>query len=67
MSAPIVAASFAQLVVPSNGDTIETIDGVDMTSPDKALELYTRLHSAAQLTVRIVRRGQPLTLTYEIR
>lgn len=50
-----------------NGDTIETINGFDMTSPEKALELYTRLRSAAQLTVRIVRRGQPLTLTYEIR
>ncbi|HEY2743824.1 MAG TPA: type II secretion system protein GspC [Polyangia bacterium] len=50
-----------------NGDTIETINGMDMTSPEKALELYSKLRTATELAVRIVRRGQPLTLTYEIR
>jgi len=51
----------------ANGDTIQTINGFELTSPEKALEAYTRLRSAAQLTVRIVRREQPLTFTYEIR
>ena len=50
-----------------NGDTVQTINGMDMTSPEKALEIYTRLRSATQLYVRIVRRGQPLTLQIEIR
>jgi hypothetical protein len=50
-----------------NGDTVQTINGMDMTSPEKALEIYTKLRSATELAVRIVRRGQPLTLQFEIR
>jgi general secretion pathway protein C len=51
----------------ANGDTVQTINGMDMTSPEKALEIYTRLRTATDFAVRIVRRGEPLTLTYEIR
>lgn len=50
-----------------NGDTLQTINDMDMSSPDKALELYTKIHNATQLLVRIVRRGQPMTLEYTIR
>jgi hypothetical protein len=50
-----------------NGDTVQTINGMDMTSPEKALEIYTKLRTANEIVVRIVRRGEPLTLTYEIR
>lgn len=50
-----------------NGDTILTINDMDLSSPERALEMYTKLRSTNDLTVRIVRRGQPLTLTYEIR
>ncbi|MGZ3425184.1 MAG: type II secretion system protein GspC [Polyangia bacterium] len=50
-----------------NGDTIQTINDMDMSSPEKALEIYTRLRDATEMTVRIVRRGQPLTLQFEIR
>ncbi len=50
-----------------NGDLVQTMNGVEMTSPEKALELYTKIRTAPELAVRIVRRGQPLTLTYVIR
>jgi hypothetical protein len=50
-----------------NGDTLQTINGMDMSSPEKALEIYARLRNTTELNVRIVRRGQPLTLTFEIR
>src|SRR5262249_1768283 len=43
-----------------NGDTISSINGFDMTSPDKALEVYTKVRSASNLSVSIVRRGQPV-------
>ena len=51
----------------ANGDVVTTINGMDMTSQEKALEIYTRLRTATDFAVRIVRRGEPMTLQYEIR
>jgi len=50
-----------------NGDIIHSINGYDMTSPDKALEAYARLRTADRLTVRITRRGQQMNMDYNIR
>ena len=50
-----------------NGDTLLAVNGFEMTSPDKALEAYTKLRDATDLSVDIERRGQPLTLTFKIR
>jgi general secretion pathway protein C len=45
-----------------NGDRLETINGFAMSSPEKALEAYTRLRAADGLTLQINRRGQPTTI-----
>jgi general secretion pathway protein C len=50
-----------------NGDTIQSINGFDMSSPDKALEVYTKVRSASNLSVSILRRGQPLQMDYSIK
>ncbi len=50
-----------------NGDTISGINGFDMSSPDKALEVYTKVRSASSLSVTVVRRGQTVTLVYAIK
>jgi len=50
-----------------NGDRLERINGYDMTSPDHALEAYSRLRSASDLAVQVTRRGQRMVLTYLIR
>jgi general secretion pathway protein C len=50
-----------------NGDAIMAINGYDMSSPDKALEVYTKLRRANHLTVSIQRRGQNSTMDYTIR
>jgi general secretion pathway protein C len=50
-----------------NGDTVKSINGLDMTSPDKALEVYTKLRNASHLSVVVDRRGQGLTMDYTIR
>jgi general secretion pathway protein C len=50
-----------------NGDAIQAINGYDMSSPDKALEVYTKLRRANHLTVSITRHGQNQTLDYTIR
>ena len=49
-----------------NGDMLRTINGYSLTSPDSALEAYTRLRSADHLTLSVVRRGQAMTLDYSI-
>lgn len=49
-----------------NGDTIRAINGYEMTSPDKALELYTKVRSANDLTFDLWRRGKSVMLNVEI-
>jgi general secretion pathway protein C len=50
-----------------NGDIVNSIGGIDMTSPDRALEAYTKLRNADHLTVTYTRRGRRETMDYSIR
>jgi general secretion pathway protein C len=50
-----------------NGDIISAINGLEMTSPDKALEVYTKLRTANHLSVGLERNGQKITMDYTIR
>ena len=50
-----------------NGDVVSAINGLEMTSPDKALEVYTKLKTANHLSVGLERNGQKVTMDYTIR
>jgi general secretion pathway protein C len=50
-----------------NGDRLESINGFDMASPEKALEAYARLRTADSLNVKVNRRGKPMNLDYRIK
>jgi general secretion pathway protein C len=50
-----------------NGDRLQTINGFDMASPEKALEAYARLRTADKLTVQVNRRGANMNLDYNIK
>ncbi|HMA94433.1 MAG TPA: type II secretion system protein GspC [Polyangiaceae bacterium] len=50
-----------------NGDRLETINGFDMASPEKALEAYMRLRTADGLKVQLNRRGAPMNIDYKIK
>ena len=50
-----------------NGDTIKSINGMEMSSPDQALGVYSKLRSASHLSVSVERRGETVTLDYTIR
>ena len=50
-----------------NGDIIQKINGYEINSPDKALEIYSKLKDADAITVDLVRRGAPQTMNYSIR
>lgn len=51
----------------TNGDTIQAINGFELTTADKALEVYTKLREATSLEMEVTRRGKPVTLKYTIR
>lgn len=50
----------------SNGDTLAAINGLELTSAEKGLEVYTKIREAKVLVVDMIRRGKPLTITYTI-
>ena len=50
-----------------NGDTIKAINGMEMSSPDQALAVYSKLRAASHLSVMVERRGETVTLDYSIR
>jgi general secretion pathway protein C len=49
-----------------NGDLLRTINGFDMASPDTALEAYSKLRTASNLTMAITRRGRVTNMEYGI-
>ena len=49
-----------------NGDVIERINGLDINSPDKALEAYGKLKSANALDLTVERNGAPQNFHYAI-
>jgi general secretion pathway protein C len=60
------SSAFARLGL-ANGDTLQSINGFELTSADKALEVYTKLREATSLEVEVTRRGKPVTLKYSIK
>ncbi len=49
-----------------NGDMLRTINGFDMTSPDTALEAYSRLRTADALSLAVKRQNKEMTIEYNI-
>ncbi len=50
-----------------NGDIINSIGGIEMTSPDQALQAYTKLRSTSNITLDFTRRGRRQSMDYNIR
>jgi hypothetical protein len=50
-----------------SGDRLEKINGFDMTSPEKALEVYTNLSKATKIEVDLTRQSEPTKLTYTLK
>lgn len=51
----------------TNGDRLESINGFNMGSPEKALEAYARLRTANNLKVQLNRRGKPVTIEMKVK
>lgn len=48
------------------GDTVKSVNGFSLASPEKALQAYARLRTASNIRVEVVRKNRPMTLTYKI-
>jgi general secretion pathway protein C len=51
----------------TNGDTLSSVNGFELTSAEKGLEIYQKLREARNLEVEITRRGKPMTIKYTIK
>jgi general secretion pathway protein C len=49
-----------------NGDVLQRINGYDINSPDKALEVYSKLRESNHVTLEIERNGQVIRKDYTI-
>lgn len=50
-----------------SGDVLKSVNGEEVTSPTKALELYEKLKTTDNVTLDVERRGRPTTLEYMIK
>jgi general secretion pathway protein C len=62
----IVPDSLYSKIGIQNGDVIRRINGYEMNSPDKALEIYQKLRDANRIEIEIERRGETLRKSYSI-
>ncbi len=49
-----------------NGDVVSRINGYEMSTPEKGLEVYQKLKDSASINVDVKRRGKAMTLNYNI-
>jgi general secretion pathway protein C len=50
-----------------NGDVIRRINGLDLNSPEKALEVYSKLKEAPRIDIELERNGATVRKTYNVR
>ncbi len=50
-----------------NGDIVQRINGVELTSPDKVYLLFQQLRDESRVTIDILRAGRKMTIPVEIR
>ena len=50
-----------------NGDVIKRINGFELNSPEKALEVYTKMKDANRIDIEIERNGSVVRKTYNVR
>ena len=58
--------SFYTAIGVENGDVIQKINGYEINSPDKALEIYQKLREARHVTVDVERNGQVIRKEYNV-
>jgi hypothetical protein len=63
----ILAGSVYARIGLQNGDTLKAVNGEEISTPDRALSVYTKMHKAEKLSLSLERRGEPVTLELVIK
>lgn len=50
-----------------DGDTVRSVNGIDLTDPQKAMMAYSRIQSDSRLSVVVERGGRPVRLRVNVR
>lgn len=50
-----------------NGDVIKRINGFDLNSPEKALEIYSKLKESSRIDIEVERNGASVRKTYNVK
>lgn len=50
-----------------NGDVIKRINGFDLNSPEKALEVYSKLKESSRIDIEVERNGSAVRKTYQVK
>lgn len=50
-----------------NGDVIERVNGMELSTPENALQFFQQLKNETRFVIDLERNGQKLTFTYKIR
>jgi general secretion pathway protein C len=59
-------SAFAKLGL-MNGDTVSAVNGMEITTAEKGLEIYQKVREQSNISIQVTRRGKPVTLNYTIR
>lgn len=51
----------------ADGDVLQSIQGIELTSPERALEVYARVISADRVSVQVLRGGKVVNVDYVVR
>lgn len=63
----IVPGSIYEKIGLTNGDIIQRVNAEDVSDPGKFFQMYQGLKDERQITIDLLRNGQPQTLNYDIR
>jgi len=50
-----------------SGDLLRRVGGKDLDSPNKAIELFDQLRTSSNITIDVERRGQKVSMNYQIK
>jgi len=63
----IRAGGVLQQIGLQEGDVLQKVNGLDIYTPQEALQAYQQLQTESTVRISILRNNSPTTLTYEIR
>lgn len=59
--------SLGEALAFQNGDVVLSVNGSELSTPDQALKAYSKVMEATEVKFAILRKGEPRTITWQMR